>query len=407
MPSINYTPQPLLTNINIMVGSKSNRVESIDILKGLVMILMALDHTRDYFHAYSFVHDPTDPLNTTIPIYFTRWITHFCAPAFAFLAGLSAFFIGRRKSKKELRIFLIKRGLWLVFIELTIVNFAWFFDVRFLNPSLMVIWSLGISMILLSILIYIPRKTLLAFSILMIAGHNLLDTVHFENSVLWSIIHEFGFFTIFGDYNLMVGYPLIPWIGVMSLGFTFGTYYDVGYSQYQRVRLFNRFGIISILLFFFIRGANVYGDLIAWSSYGSFTQTAMSFLNPTKYPPSLSYLLMTLAGTFLFLAQSENWKGKAFDVIKTFGRVPFFYYIIHLYFIHTLALVAAQLTGFGWKSMILHQWVTDTPALEGYGFNLITTYLVWVALIVILYPICFRFDAFKQSHKHIWWLSYL
>lgn len=390
-----------------MVDVKSNRVDSIDILKGVVMILMALDHTRDYFHAYSFYFDPTDPNNTTVPIYLTRWITHFCAPAFAFLAGMSGFFVGRRKSKKELSIFLIKRGLWLVFIELTIVNFAWFFDVEFVNPSLMVIWSLGISMIFLSVLIYMPRRALLIFSIAMIAGHNLLDSVHFDNSILWSIIHEFGFFQLFGKYNLMIGYPLIPWIGVMSLGYYFGQFYDVGYGQHQRTKLFHRLGVFSLISFVIIRGINVYGDLFPWELYGTVTQTAMSFLNPTKYPPSLSYLLMTLGGTFLFLAHSENWKGKFMSFLKTFGRVPFFYYIVHLFFIHFIALAAAELTGFGWESMILYDWVTAVPELKGFGFNLVTTYLIWVVIILMLYPICIWFDSYKQSHKNIWWLSYL
>jgi len=389
-----------------MGETKLGRVESIDILKGIVMILMALDHTRDYFLAHSFQFDPTDPINTTIPIYLTRWITHFCAPAFAFLAGISAFFIGRKKSKKELSVFLIKRGLWLVFIEITIVNFAWFFDIEFRNPSLMVIWSLGISMIFLSVLIYIPHKTLLVLSIGMIAGHNLLDSVHFEGSILWAVIHEFQFFEV-GPFNLMIGYPLIPWIGVMSLGYNFGTFYDVGYGQHQRVQTFKRLGALSLILFLIIRGVNIYGDLIPWTSYGNISQSAMSFFNPTKYPPSLSYLLMTLGGTLLFLAYSENWKGKFMDAIKTFGRVPFFYYIIHLFFIHGAALVAAQLTGFGWKSMILYEWVTEVPELSGYGFSLFTTYIVWVTIIVILYPICLKFDRIKQKNKHIWWLSYL
>lgn len=199
-----------------MTTISKTRIESIDLLKGLVIVLMALDHTRDYFHYSAFFFDPTDPTQTTLPIFFTRFITHFCAPAFSFLAGLSAFMIGKRKPLNELSSFLFKRGLWLVFIELTIVNFAWYFDIGFATFGFQVIWVLGISMIFLAGLIHLPRKVILVFSIVLIFGHNLLDNIHFKNSIIWTFLHERGPFLTTPNHVFRVGYAMIPWVAVMS-----------------------------------------------------------------------------------------------------------------------------------------------------------------------------------------------
>jgi len=380
------------------------RIESIDLLKGLVMVIMALDHVRDYFHAWSFLNDPTDPINSTLPIFFTRFITHFCAPTFCFLAGTSAFMVGKRKSKTELSSFLLKRGLWLVFIELTIVNFGWFFDIQFRNPILVVIWSLGISMIVLAGLIHLPKKIILLFSLLLIFGHNLLDTIHFENNLFWSILHEPGYFP---NLKLYVGYPIVPWAAVMSLGYYFGTFYDSTFDPGKRKRLFNIIGICALLLFILLRITNFYGDSILYKDYETTAKDLISFFNPSKYPPSLLYLLMTLGTALLFLANAEKLKGKVVDFFSTFGRVPFFYYILHLYLIHLIALLFAGLSGFSWDSYILTTWMTNASALKGFGFPLWVVYAVWIAVILLLYPLCKKFDTYKQSHKEKWWLSYL
>jgi len=384
----------------------NNRIDSIDVLKGIVMVVMALDHTRDYFHFSAFFFDPTDPTQSTLPIFFTRWITHFCAPTFSFLAGLSAFFIARRKTKPELSRFLVTRGLWLVFIELTIVNFGWFFDFHFRTPSLITIWSLGISMIVLGILVHFPRKVILAFSLIVIFGHNLLDNVHYPGNVFWSILHEFNMYSYAG-YNLLVGYPLIPWIAVMSLGYCFGTFYDTSYDSNQRKKALNTIGVVALIFFFIVRYSNIYGDLIPWKHYPTLSQNIIAFFNPTKYPPSLLYLLMTLGTSILFLANSEKLKGKIINFFSTFGRVPFFFYIIHIYFIHLGAMLLAQLTGFGWKSMVLPFWVTEIPSLKGFGVRLSLVYLVWIGIIAITYPLCKKYDDYKMKHKEKWWLSYL
>ncbi|WP_310379834.1 heparan-alpha-glucosaminide N-acetyltransferase domain-containing protein [Flavobacterium sp.] len=383
------------------------RIQSIDLLKGLVMVIMALDHVRDYFHYSAFFFDATDPEQTTWPIYLTRFITHFCAPAFSFLAGTSAFMIGKRKPLNELSSFLFKRGLWLVFIEIVIINFGWKFDLNFTHIGLQVIWSLGISMIVLAGLIHLPKKLILAFSLVIIFGHNLLDNIHFGGSYFWAILHERQKFEFIEGHTVIFAYSLLPWIAVMSLGYCFGSLYDSSFDAQKRKRLLNALGLGSLALFFILIALNSYGDPVKWTNYGNTSKTLMSIFNISKYPPSLLYLLITLGGTFLFLANAEKLKGKVVDFFCVFGRVPFFYYIIHIYLIHLFAAFAAYFTGFGWQALVLPKFITRVEALKGYGFNLITVYLVWIIVIVLLYPLCKKFDNYKQSHKEKWWLSYL
>ena len=386
---------------------KNNRIASLDLLKGAVMIIMALDHVRDYFHFDAFFFNPTDPEKTNIGLYFTRWITHYCAPTFSLLAGVSAYLIGIRKSKKELSFFLLKRGIWLIFIELTVVNFSWFFDIHFQTFGLFVIWSLGISMIFLAGIIYINLKNVLIFSLLMIFGHNALDSFHFGNDIFWSIIHEFNFIDLQSGRKLLVGYPIIPWIGVMSLGYYFGSYYNSEMNSTRRKRLFRIIGISSVLLFFVVRILNGYGNFQCWKNYDSILSTLFSFFNPCKYPPSISYLLMTLGPVFIILSLTENLKGKIINTISVFGKVPFFYYILHIYLIHLLALITAWFTGFGWESLIIKGWVTQSPLLKGFGFNLWVVHLIWISIVIALYPFCKKFGYYKQNNKDKAWLSYL
>ncbi len=383
------------------------RIQSVDLLKGLVMVIMALDHTRDYFHYSVRFFDPTDPTQSTLPIFFTRWVTNFCAPAFSFLAGLSAFMVGKRKTPKELSGFLFKRGVWLVFIEIAVIAFGWRFDINYTTIGLLTIWSLGVSMIVLAGLIHFPQKIILAFSCILIFGHNLLDTIHFPGNILWSMLHERNRFEWIPGHYLGIAYPLIPWIAVMALGYCFGNMYDSSFDSNKRKKILNGLGIGAVLLFFILIVINKYGDPVRWTNFGNVSQTLMSIFNVTKYPPSLLFLLMTLGATILFLANTENLKGKIVDYFCTFGRVPFFFYIIHIYFIHFLALVAAEFTGYGWQKMILLKSVTKVEELKGYGFNLIIVYLVWIAVILLLYPLCRKFDRYKQAHKEKWYLSYL
>ena len=389
-----------------MTSITKNRIESLDFLKGLVIVIMAIDHVRDYFHYSSYFFDPTDPTLTNTPLFFTRFITNFCAPAFSFLAGLSAFMVGKRKTQNELSIFLLKRGLWLIFAELVIMNFGWCFDITFKTVGFQVIWILGISMIFLAGLIHLPKKVILIFSCLLIFGHNLLDNIHFDNSILWAFLHERKAFLTTPDHVFRVGYSIIPWVAVMSLGYYFGSFYDKTFEPLKRKKLFNLIGIASILFFLILRGINIYGNLLPWKDYGNFSQNLFSFLNLTKYPPSLSFLLVTLGGAFLFLANSENLKGKVVNFFCMFGRVPFFFYIIHIYLIHLLALLTAEFSGFGWQKMILPALPFRVEALKGFGFNLFIVYLIWILVIAIHYPLCKKFDTYKQNNKDKWWLSY-
>ena len=385
---------------------KTTRIESLDLLKGLVMVIMALDHVRDYFHYEAFFFDPTDPDKTNAAIYFTRWITHYCAPAFSFLAGISAFLVGRRKSKKDLSLFLLSRGIWLVFIEVSVVGFAWFFDIEFGTIALQVIWSLGISMIVLALFIHLPLKVILIMSLIIIFGHNALDYLHMERSVWWGIVHEFNVFRLDSGKVLVTGYPLLPWIGVMSLGYYFGKFYDTDFSAEKRRKAFNIIGIAAIMLFFTIRLINGYGNPKHWQAYEELSKTVFSFMDPLKYPPSLAYLLMTLGPALLVLANTEQLRGRISYFFKVFGRVPFFYYILHLYVIHGLAVITAELTGFGWESMILKKWVTLSEQLDGYGFSLPYVYLIWILVVLALYPLCKKFSEYKMAHKEKKWLSY-
>jgi uncharacterized membrane protein len=389
---------------------KSARIESIDLLRGIVMIIMALDHVRDYFHADAFLYDPTDMSKTNVILFFTRWVTHFCAPVFIFLAGTSAFLIGLRKSKKELSEFLIKRGLWLVFLELTIVNFAWFFNFQFSLITLLVIWALGMGMIILAVFIYAPLKVTLAVGLLMVFGHNLLDTVRFGgdggDAILWSLIHQFQGFALSPNYFLFIGYPLIPWVGVMLLGYCFGVFYQPSYSA-SRKKILLYVGFASLALFVVLRFFNGYGDPSHWSVQSSPVFTMLSFLNVSKYPPSLLYLLVTLGPAILFLAVSENYFGIISEKIKVLGRVPMFYYLLHLYLIHLLGLAAALLTGYDASDMVFNTWVTNSPNLVGYGFDLWVVYAVWVGVVVMLYPLCSWYDNYKATRRDKWWLSYV
>ena len=386
------------------------RIESIDLLRGLIMIIMALDHVRDYFHADSMIFDPTDLSQTNPLLFFTRWITHFCAPVFMFLAGTSAFLVGERKSKKQLSIFLLTRGLWLMFLEVTVVNLGWFLNFHFPFIPLIVIWALGISMIVLSVLIHLPKKLILLIGLLIIAGHNLLDNLHVPGTGLkafiWAELHEPRRFLLDG-HIIVTGYPVLPWIGVMAIGYCFGNFYKKDFDRRKRKKILTIIGIGAILLFIFIRAINIYGDPNHWSFQNSFSFTFLSFLNTTKYPPSLLFILMTLGPAVLFLAFIERPVKGLGKAILHIGRVPMFFYLVHIYFIHLLAMLAAQLSGYKWTDMLLDKWPWLEPQLKGYGFSLSITYLVWFAVIICIYPLCKWYDNYKRQNKEKWWLSYL
>jgi uncharacterized membrane protein len=394
-----------------MITTIKNRITSIDFLRGTIMIIMALDHVRDYLYSGSFLFDPLDLEKTNGLLFFTRWITHFCAPIFMLLAGTSAFLMSRKKTQKELSVFLVKRGLWLVFLELVVVNFGWNFNIAFPMLLFITIWALGISMIVLAALIHLPKKLILVSCLVVIFGHNLFDGFHVNGNTLsafgWAMLHDQRPF-MWHNEILLVGYPIIPLVAIMPLGYCLGQLYTPEYSVEKRRKTLLLLGASSIVLFIVIRYINVYGDPVKWSVQKDAFFTFLSFIKVNKYPPSLLYVLLTLGGASLFLAFTEKVQNGLVKVVSVYGRVPMFYYIIHIYIIHLIAMVASAFTpGQNWKIWILDKPIWFTSDLKGYGFSLPVAYLVWVIIVVGLYPLCKRYDAYKQTHKEKWWLSYL
>jgi len=375
------------------------------------MIIMALDHTRDYFHADAFIFDPLDLQKTTVLLYFTRWITHFCAPIFVLLAGTSAFLSGQRKTKKQLSGFLIKRGIWLIILEQTVVNFGWFFNIHFNFFIFGVIWVLGICMIILAGLVFLPRTWILCIGMIMVFGHNLLDPIHFPDNnfsgFIWGALHDRKLFTI-GQIHINESYHIIPWAGVMALGYCLGSLFTREFDPARRKKILLQLGAACLLLFILIRGINVYGDLHPWVPQSSGLLTFLSFINISKYPPSLDYLLVTEGAALLFLGLTEQISNAFTRFISVYGRVPLFYYVLHIYLIHLIAIVAAVMTGYPWTVMNgLNTWISFIPGLRGYGFSLATVYLIWICIVLFLYPLCKRYDRYKSAHRDTWWLSYL
>ena len=411
------TQQPLRTPIIPLTKSAAPtttkaRIESIDLLRGFAIVIMALDHVRDYFHADYFLFDPTDMQQTNGALFFTRWITNFCAPVFLFLAGTSAFLIGERKTKRQLSAFLLKRGLWLMLLETVVINFAWSFNPTYPMFRLQVIWALGLSMVFMSALVYLPYKVILALGLIILFGHNLLDNIHATGNTLpdflWGQLHERKRFAI-GNRIIATGYPILPWLGIMALGYCFGAFYTKKVEAAFRKKYLVTLGVVAIALFIVLRGINRYGDMSPWMMQRTTILTICSFFNASKYPPSLMYTLMTLGPALIVLAFIEKPLNKLGKIIIVFGRVPLFFYILHLFLIHALATVAVVLSGRPWTDMIsiTNLNARDSPWLKGYGFNLGQTYLVWLLVVVLLYPLCKWYDRYKTNHKEKWWLSYL
>lgn len=394
-----------------MTEINKSRIESIDILRGVVMVIMALDHVRDYFYYGSFFNDPTN-LETTTPIlFFTRFITNFCAPVFVFLAGTSAFLYGSKKSKSALFKFLFTRGIWLIFLEIVVNNFIWTFDFTYSLQIFQVIFAIGFSMICLSLLISLPKTVVLIIGISFIAGHNTLDGILLKGqsiqSIIWYFLHQENALVYGTDKIVVLHYPLIPWIGLMTLGYLFGTLYQKDFNTSLRKKWLLILGIGPILIFVILRGLNVYGDLVPWSIQGSATKTILSFFNVTKYPPSLLFLSITMGPAMLFLYAYENTKNKLTNFFLAFGRVPLFYYFTHLLVIHVLAIIGLLFFGGNWHDMILTGKGFMSETLKTYGYSLFMVYIVWIGIILLLYPFCKRYMNYKAHNKDKWWLSYL
>ena len=369
-----------------------SRIVSIDILRGLVMAIMALDHTRDFFGTSGF--NPRDVMEPAL--FLTRWVTHFCAPTFIFLAGLSAFLYGRGRSAVELSRFLLIRGLWLILVDLTLIKFGWRFELDLYRLTAGVIFVIGASMVALAALIWLPRWAIAGVTLIMLLGHNLFDGVRAEElggaSWAWHLLHEPGLVPLGHGVNLYVLYPLIPWIGVMAAGYLLGPVMQLEERITQRV-LFG-LGAAITLGFIALRSSNLYGDPAPWTPQQTLLSTVLSFLNCEKYPPSLLYLMMTLGPALMLLASFEHARGAFARLFATFGQVPFFYYVVHIYLIHALAVATAfAMTGV----------LTNTPTI---GLGLPGIYFVWLLVLVLLYPICRWFAELKERGSG-WWWSYL
>ena len=372
--------------------SEPTRIVSLDVLRGLVMALMALDHTRDFFGASGFnPRDVTEP-----PLFLTRWVTHLCAPTFIFLAGLSAFLYGRGRSTEELSRFLLIRGLWLILIDLTLIKFGWRFELDPYRLGAGVIFVIGASMVALGGLIWLPRWAIAGVALIMIAGHNLFDSVRGDElgraAWAWHLLFEPGLVPLGHGVNLYVLYPLIPWIGVMAAGYLLGPAMQL--EGQARQRLLFTLGAAVTLGFIVLRSSNLYGDPAPWTAQETLLSTVLSFLNCEKYPPSLLYLMMTLGPALMLLASFEHVRGTFARLLATFGQVPFFYYVIHIYLIHALAVATALATSGA---------LTSTPAI---GLSLPGIYFVWLLVLVLLYPICRWFAELKERGSG-WWWSYL
>jgi uncharacterized membrane protein len=372
--------------------SEPARIVSIDVLRGFVMAVMALDHTRDFFGTSDF--NPRDVMEPAL--FLTRWITHFCAPTFILLAGLSAFLYGRERSTGELSRFLLIRGLWLILIDLTLIKFGWRFEVDPHRLSAGVIFVIGASMVVFSALIWLPRWVIAGVSLIMLCGHNLFDGVRAEElggaSWAWGVLHAPGLVPLDDGATLYVLYPPIPWIGVMAFGYLLGPVMQL--EGKARQRLLFRLGAAITLGFIVLRATNLYGDPAPWTVQETLFSTALSFLNCEKYPPSLLYLMMTLGPALMLLASFEHARGAFARLLATFGQVPFFYYVVHIYLIHGLAVATAfDMTGA----------LTSAPMI---GFSIPGVYFVWLLVLLLLYPICRWFAALKESGRG-WWWSYL
>jgi len=379
------------------------RLDSLDWLRGLVMVVMVLDHTRDYLAAGGF--NPRD-LNDA-PLFLTRWITHFCAPTFVFLAGVSAHLYGARgRTRSELSRFLLTRGLWLIFLELVVIRFGWTFSVRMEVIVLQVIWAIGVSLLVLSGLVYLPRAHILTFALALILGHNLLDRFTAANmgsaGWVWMLLHQQGLLNPGGKIAVLAIYPLIPWIGVLAAGYFFGPAIQAGPPLRRNWTLGLGTGLTC--LFILLRATNLYGDPLPWSSQSKPLASLLSFVNCEKYPPSLLFLCMTLGPAMLLLTAAEAFKGRFASILITFGRVPFFFYLAHIFLLHLMAVGWAQFHD-GNSTWLFHG-LPPMSKPPGFGFSLPVIYVLWLTAVAMLYPLCRWFAQLKQ-HRRDWWLSYL
>ena len=394
-----------------MATVKKERIGSIDLLRGIIMVIMALDHSRDFFHIQANIDDPLNMATTTPFLFFTRWITHLCAPTFIFLAGVSAWLQSGRKTKKELSSFLITRGFWLVLMDLVVITFGTTADIHFSYFIMQTLWAIGISMAILGVMIWLPFYAVLFTGAAIVFGHNTIDFAEAAHKgdfpFWWSLLHKQGEFNLWPGHTLFVFYPFLSWSGLMMLGYCCGkifTAYEP--SQRNKILLYIASGLF--LCFAVLRYTNLYGDPLHWSQQKKPVYTFLSFMNVQKYPPSLLYMCATIGISLLFLSLVKNTNSRLSKIFIVYGRVPMFYYILHFYVLnvisialylsrgHTVAEGLKGIPGLPWKFL-----------MPGEGYSLAVTYAIWIAVVAALYPLCKWYDQYKSSHPEKKWLSYL
>jgi len=384
------------------------RIDTIDFVRGLVMIIMALDHTRDFMHVESLTGNPLDLETTTPVLFFSRWITHFCAPIFVFLSGTSAYISIRSNNVRQSRNFLLTRGVWLILLEFTVINFAVWFEIHFRILLFQVIAAIGFGFIIIALIMKLPVRILGEIALVIIFGHNLLSQAmaggDFLLKPVLSPMVNFTTYQVTPDFIFIIGYPLLPWFGIMLAGFVDGRFFER--QADERKRLFLRIGLTTLVLFVVIRFTNYYGDPSLWSVQKNHLYTLLSFVNTSKYPPSLLFTLMTLGIMFLLLSFTEGVRNKVTGILSVFGKVPFFYYLVHLYLIHSLTLVIMFLQGFHLSDLSFAPFRFGRPQTES-GIELWLVFLVWLGVVALLYPFCKWYGNYKFTHREKGWLRYL
>jgi uncharacterized membrane protein len=385
------------------------RINSIDITRGFVMVIMALDHVREFFHASAMTTSPTDLETTTTALFFTRWVTHLCAPAFVFLAGASAYIsLKRLNNVRESSGFLLKRGIWLVVLEFTLINFALWFDIRFRLIILEVIAAIGLSFIVLSVILRLNSRIIGIAGIIIIFTHNLLQGVPLPanpaSEAIFSVLFRPNLLPVIPGFSFFTAYPLIPWLGIMLIGFGCGELFMM--PAEKRKSIFLKLGLAFILLFAAIRFSNFYGDPSRWSEQRSGWFGLLSFINVTKYPPSLLFSLLFTGLTLIVLFICEKAGNRITRFLEIYGKVPFFFFIVHLYLIHALMFVMLFIQGYGLEDLSFGVFKNGRPETGG-GVGLAVVYLVWAGVVAALYPICKWYGDYKAAHREKKILAYL
>lgn len=391
-----------------MSTAPKNRIASIDIVRGMIMIVMALDHTRDFFHNDAMVRDPLDLTTTTPILFFTRWITHFCAPGFVFLSGISIYLTGLGRTKNSLQAFLIKRGAWLIVVEIVIMSLILGFNPAYNMVFLSVLWAIGMSMIITGLIIRLPYTALLIIGIFIFFGHNILDIepvrTAAKGNMIVNILHGApGVFPLTAKHVVLLSYSVLPWTGIMILGYCVGRLFTAAFSSAQRKKLLLQSGGILLLIFVVLRWLNIYGDPVAWTSQKNGFYTLLGFLNLNKYPPSLLFSSVTIGALLIMLSLTENSNNKVSRVCMVYGRVPFFYFLLHFFLIRLLCVAAFFLNGYTAK---------DIPSVpfyfrpETFGYTLPVVYMIWILVVLMSYPLCVWYGNYKRRAGK-WWLSYL